>query len=139
MSKIDPKLARLKTSPTFAHLGNRRLKALAAFTDDVDVPAGTVLMEQGSRPHELEVIVEGSADVLVDGNKVGEVGPGAVLGEIALLNRGTRSATVVTTSPARLIVISGSAFDDLMDQHPEIADELRAMAATRAAKNVPLE
>lgn len=138
MRKIDPKLARLKSSPTFAQLGNRRLKALAPFTDDIEVPAGTVLMEQDSLPHELEVIVEGSADVLVGGTKVGEVGPGAVLGEMALLGRGTRSATVVTTSASKLIVISGRAFEGLMEKYPEIAEDLRAMAAARAGDNALL-
>lgn len=138
MRKIDPKLERLKSSPMFSHLGNRRLKALAAFADEVEVPAGTVLMEQGSRPHELEVIVEGSADVLVDGTKVGELGSGAVLGEMALLDRGTRSATIVTTSTSRLIVISASAFDDLMKTYPEIAEDLKATAAARAGANALL-
>lgn len=135
MKKIDPKLARLKASPTFAQLGDRRLKALAPFTDDIQVPAGTVLMEQGSLPHELEVIVEGTADILVAGNKVGEVGPGAVLGEMALLDRAARSATVVTTSASKLIVISGRAFAGLLDKYPEIAEDLRAMAKARAAEN----
>lgn len=135
MRKIDPKLARLKSSPTFAQLGNRKLKALAPFIDDVEVPVGTVLMEQDSLPHELEVIVEGSADVLVDGAKVGEVGPGAVLGEMALLDRGTRSATVVTTSASKLIVISGHAFEGLMEKYPEIAEDLEAMAAGRGGEN----
>ena len=138
MRKIDPKLARLKSSPTFAQLGNRKLKTLAPFIDDVEVPVGTVLMEQDSLPHELEVIVEGSADVLVDGTKVGEVGPGAVLGEMALLDRGRRSATVVTTSASKLIVISGSAFEGLMEKYPEIAEDLKAMAAARASENAVL-
>lgn len=112
------------------------MKALAPFTDDIEVPAGTVLMEQGSLPHELEVIVEGAADIVVAGNKVGAVGPGAVLGEMALLDRTTRSATVVTTSPCKLIVISSRAFAGLMEQFPEVAEDLRSMAAARAAENL---
>ncbi|MFP5331136.1 MAG: cyclic nucleotide-binding domain-containing protein [Acidimicrobiia bacterium] len=135
MSKIDPKLARLKASNTFAHLGDRRLKALAPFTDDVDVAAGTTLMEEGSLPHELEVLVSGTADVLVGGKKVGELGPGDVIGEMALLNRTKRSATVVTTSPARLIVISSRAFAGLVEKFPEVAEDLRNMADARARRN----
>jgi CRP-like cAMP-binding protein len=114
------------------------MRALAPFIDDVEVPAGTVLMKQDTLPHELEVIVEGSADVLVDGTKVGEVGPGAVLGEMALLDRGTRSATVVTTSSSKLIVITGHAFESLIEKHPKIADDLRSMALARAAQNALL-
>lgn len=135
MSKIDPKLARLKASPTFAQLGDRRLKALAPFTDDIEVPAGTTLMEEGSLPHELEVVVSGTADVLVGGKKVGELGPGDVIGEMALVNRTKRSATVVTTSPARLIVISSRAFAGLMDKFPAVAEDLKAIAEARARHN----
>lgn len=51
------------------------------------------------------------------------MGSGAVLGEIALLNRGFRSASVVTTFDTKLIVISGRAFANLMDKHSEIAEE----------------
>lgn len=135
MAKIDPKLERLKSSPSFSQLGDRRLKALAPFTDDLEVPAGTTLMKEGSWPHELEVIVEGTADVLIGGEKVGEVTSGAVLGEMALLNRGVRSASVVTTSDTKLIVISGRAFSNLMDKYPEIAEDLKAMAAARSEMN----
>lgn len=135
MSKIDPKLARLKASPTFAQLGDRRLKSLAPFTDDIEVPAGTTLMEEGSLPHELEVVVSGTADVLVGGTKVGELGPGDVIGEMALVNRTTRSATVVTTSSAHLIVISSRAFAGLMEKFPALAEDLRKMAESRARQN----
>ena len=135
MSKIDPKLARLKASPTFAHLGDRRLKSLAPFTDEIEVPTGTTLMEQGSLPHELEVVISGTADVLVGGTKVGELGPGDVIGEMALLDRTTRSATVVTTSAAHLIVISSRAFAGLMEKFPGLAEDLRKMAEARARQN----
>jgi CRP-like cAMP-binding protein len=135
LSKIDPKLARLKASPTFAQLGDRRLKSLAPFTDDIEVPAGTTLMEEGSLPHELEVVVSGTADVLVGGTKVGELGPGDVIGEMALVNRTTRSATVVTTSSAHLIVISSRAFAGLMEKFPALAEDLRKMAESRARQN----
>lgn len=134
MSK-DPKLDRLRSSETFARLGDRRLKQLAPFTDDIEVPAGTTLMSEGDWPHELEVIVEGAADIVIGGKKVGEVGPGSVLGEMALLARGTRSASVVTTSNAKLIVISGRAFSSLMEKYPEIAEDLQSMASARAEEN----
>lgn len=90
MSKLDPKLARLAASPVFAQLGERKLRELSPYIDDVTVPAGTVLMEQGSRPREFEVLVEGSASVILHGKPVKEVGPGDVIGEIALLNRSRR-------------------------------------------------
>lgn len=100
--------------------------------------SGSALMREGSFPFELEVVIEGSADVLIGGQKVGEVGPGAVLGEMALLDRGARGATVVATSDIKLSVISGRAFSGLMDAYPEIAEDIKAMAAARAEENAKL-
>ena len=138
MAKIDPKLERLKASDTFAKLSDRKLKDLAPYTDDLQVPAGTTLMDEGSFPHELEVIVEGTADIIIGGNKVGEVGPGTILGEMALLEHGRRTAKVVTTSDTKLIVMSARAFSALLDKFPEIAEDIRAMAAARAEENAKL-
>jgi CRP-like cAMP-binding protein len=84
------------------------------------------------------VIISGSADVIIGDEKVGEVGPGAVLGEMALLDRGARSATVVATSDTKLSVISGRAFSSLMDAYPEIAEAIKGMAAARAEENARL-
>ena len=136
--KNDPKIERLMTSDTFAQLGEKRLRALAPYVDEIEVKAGSTLMREGSFPFELEVIIDGAADILVGGTKVGEVGPGAVLGEMALLDRGARSATVVTTADSRLSVISGKAFSLLVDKYPEVAEEIKAMAAARAEENARL-
>lgn len=133
--QTDPKIERLMASQTFAQLGEKRLRSLAPFIDDIEVKAGTTLMSEGSFPYELQVIVEGSADVVIGESKVGEVGPGSVLGEMALLEKGKRSATVVTNTDSKLIVMSGRAFSGLLDKHPEIAEDLRSMAAARAEEN----
>ena len=133
--KNDPKIDRLMTSDTFSRLGEKKLRDLAPYVDEIEVREGSTLMREGSFPFELEVILDGTADILIGGEKVGEVGPGAVLGEMALLNRGARTATVVATSDAKLSVISGKAFSLLMEKYPEIADQIKAMAAARAAEN----
>ncbi|HEY5652354.1 MAG TPA: cyclic nucleotide-binding domain-containing protein [Acidimicrobiia bacterium] len=136
--KNDPKIERLMTSETFAQLGEKRLRSLAPYVDEIEVRSGSMLMREGSFPFELEVIIEGSADIMIGDDKVGEVGPGAVLGEMALLERVARSATVVATSDTRLSVISARAFTGLMDRYPEIAEDIRAMAAARAEENARL-
>lgn len=135
MAEKDPKLERLASSPTFAKLGDRKLRRLAPFTDDVAVRKGATLMRQGTVPHELAVLVEGAAAIVIGEETVAEVGPGTVLGEMALVNRDVRSATVVATEDSHLIVISDRAFADLMEKHPEIAEDLRSMAAERAKQN----
>ena len=136
--KNDPKIKRLMTNETFAELGEKRLRSLAPFIDEIEVRSGSTLMREGSFPFELEVIIEGSADIVIGDEKVGEVGPGAILGEMALLQHGARSATVVATSDTKLSVISGRAFSGLMEQFPEIAEAIRAMAAQRAEENARL-
>lgn len=136
--KNDPKIERLMTSEVFAQMGEKRLRALGPYVDEIEVRSGSTLMREGSFPFELEVIISGSADILIGGEKVGEVGPGAVLGEMALLDKGARSATVVATSDTRLSVISGRAFSGLMDSYPEIAEDIKAMAAARASENAQL-
>lgn len=136
--KNDPKIERLMTSEVFAQMGEKRLRALGPYVDEIEVRSGSTLMREGSFPFELEVIISGSADILIGGEKVGEVGPGAVLGEMALLNKGARSATVVATSDTKLSVISGRAFSGLMDAYPEIAEDIKAMAAARASENAQL-
>lgn len=133
--KNDPKIERLMTSETFARLGEKKLRALAPYVDEIDVAAGSTLMREGSFPFELEVIIEGSADIVVGDEKVGQVGPGAVLGEMALLNRGARTATVVAATKTKLSVISGKAFSLLLDKYPEMAEEIKTMAAERAEEN----
>lgn len=136
--KNDPKIERLMTSETFAQLGEKRLRALGPYVDEIEVRAGSTLMREGSFPFELEVVISGSADVIIGDEKVGEVGPGAVLGEMALLEHGARSATVVATSDTKLSVISGRAFSSLMDAYPEIAEAIKGMAAARAEENARL-
>jgi CRP-like cAMP-binding protein len=136
--KNDPKIKRLMTSETFAQLGEKRLRSLAPYVDEIEVRAGSTLMRAGSFPFELEVIIEGSADIIIGEEKVGEVGPGAILGEMALLERGARSATVVATTDTKLSVISGRAFSGLLDEYPEIAEDIKAMAASRAEENARL-
>jgi CRP/FNR family transcriptional regulator, cyclic AMP receptor protein len=135
MPDRDPKLERLASSPTFAKLGDRKLKSLAPFTDDIEVPAGTTLMREGSVPNELEILVAGHVEISIGGTKVADAGPGSVLGEMALVNRDLRAATVTATEDSHLIVISGRAFAGLVEKHPEIADDLRSLAQRRAEEN----
>jgi CRP-like cAMP-binding protein len=66
------------------------------------------------------------------------VGPGAVLGEMALLQKGKRTATVVTSTESKMLVMTGRTFNDLVQKHPEVAAELRSIAEERAASNARL-
>jgi CRP-like cAMP-binding protein len=115
----------------FARAGRRELEALAAQADELVVPAGRTILRQGTSGRELVVILDGEADVLRDGRVINRIGSGEVAGEIALLSRGPRTATVRTTKPTRLLVLTDLAYRSLVSD--KTRDELRAVARARVA------
>jgi CRP-like cAMP-binding protein len=108
---------------TIEHLANvelfrrcsaKDLEALAEIVDDLAVPAGTVLCDQGRVADDCYVVRDGEAEVSVGGTVVGRVGPGESIGEMALLDHLPRSATVTARTPMHLYVIGAARFDDLL-------------------------
>jgi CRP/FNR family transcriptional regulator, cyclic AMP receptor protein len=123
----DEKIDLLRTVPLFAGLGDADLKRISTLADIVDLPADRLLMSQGKHGWEMFVLVSGSARIERDGQSLGERGPGEVLGEIALLDGGPRTATVTLSQPSRLLVVARREFQALMDEFPEI--RLRVLEA----------
>jgi CRP/FNR family cyclic AMP-dependent transcriptional regulator len=122
-------MAALKCSPLFEGLSRKQLAHLARLTDDLDVPAGTVLCQEGKRGREFFVIIDGEATVTRGGKPVATIGSGDFFGEIALLERVVRTATVSAATPLSFFVISDQAFGAVLDAHPSIERKLlRAMA-----------
>jgi CRP/FNR family transcriptional regulator, cyclic AMP receptor protein len=136
----DTKLDMLRSVSLFAALGNRDLEQVARLADEIDVPAGKVLMREGDRGAEMFVIVSGEAKVERGGQEIGRSGPGSVLGEIALLSEGPRTATVTVTAPSRLLVLAHREFHSLLADVPavrtcvmdELARRLRAQEPGQA-------
>ena len=120
MSRKDAKLESLARVPLFAGLGKRELQRVGQLTDLMDLPAGRVLMRQGEWGSEMMVIIEGRAQAERDGAVVGEIGPGGVAGEMALLAEGPRNATVSLLTDASLLVVGHREFHALMDEMPSI-------------------
>ena len=107
------------------------LQLIAKSVDEISVDAGRVLTTQGDFGREAFVIVEGTARVEIDGNEVATLGPGQQFGELALLDGGSRTATVTAVTPMELIVISQRAFLSLLDEVPGLSRRILAsMAAT---------
>lgn len=125
----DTKLAVLKRSPLFEGLSRKQLTVITRLTDDLDVPEGTVLCSEGSRGREFFVIIEGEAEVRQNGRRLRKLGPGQFFGEIALLERVKRTATVTAITPLRFFVVSDKAFRSVLDADPGIELKiLRALA-----------
>lgn len=125
----DTKVAALARAPLFEGLSKKELTALARSTDDLEVDAGKVLCREGELGHEFFVIVEGEAEVRKDGRQVGTLGPGDFFGEIALVEKSSRTATVTATTPLRFFVLASQSFWSLLDHNPQVERKvLRALA-----------
>jgi len=94
----------LRKLPLFATCARRELDAVVANTTELSAAAGTELTQQGSRGHQFFVLVSGSAEVYIDGERIRTLAPGDCFGELALINRQPRSATVVATTDAIMLV-----------------------------------
>jgi len=126
---------RLKQIPLFEDLPRRNLERIATWTDEVDVPAGRHLIDQDAFPHEFMVIESGTAEVLVDGNRVAELGPGDFFGEMALIEAHRRSATVTATADLRVIVMHDRDFRAMEDEMPEVAARIQSVMDARRRKD----
>ena len=125
----DTKVAALARSPLFEGLSKKELAELAKSTDDLEVPAGKVLCKEGDLGHEFFVIVEGEAEVRKGDRTVDTMGPGDFFGEIALVEKTHRTATVTATAPLRFFVLTSQSFWSLLDHSPEVERKvLRALA-----------
>jgi CRP-like cAMP-binding protein len=137
MAPKDEKLDLLKSIPLFAGFGGRELRRLGMLTDQIDLPAGRVLMRQGEDGREMFVIVRGRAEVTRDGRVIAERGSGDILGEIALVVEGPRTATVTLTEPSQLLVVGHRDFHALMDEMPTVRLHVLESLARRVRQLEP--
>jgi CRP/FNR family cyclic AMP-dependent transcriptional regulator len=117
----------------FSSLSKGELEKLSRWTDDLTVREGEELATEGRFAHEFFMIEEGTAKVLKGGEEIAELGPGDFFGEIAMLGGGRRSASVTTTSRARLLVMSAGEFRRLQEAHPAIAAQVEEAMRQRLA------
>jgi len=127
----DEKIDLLRTVQLFSGMRQRELERVSALTDIIDLPAGRQIMTQGDRGAEMFVVVSGSARIERDGQSLGVRGAGEVLGEIALLDGGPRTATVTLAEPSRMLVLARREFGALMDEFPEVRLQVLETVARR--------
>ena len=128
---MDTKIELLKQVPLFAGTSADELRRIASRVDEIDVPAGYTLTREGDRGREFVVLVEGSATVENDGRVIATLADGDFLGEIALLLYTQRTATVTTTTPSRLLVMTDRDFRTLVDDVPAFSARVWSAAAAR--------
>jgi CRP-like cAMP-binding protein len=129
----DAKTELIKRAPLFANCSKRELAAIGSIADEIDLKEGSELTRQGARGREFFVLIEGTADVLRDGRKVNDLKGGDFFGEIALVHRAPRTATVKATSPVRALVITERNFRKLLEGSPEIQLKVLEALAERLA------
>jgi len=122
---------RLRRLPLFGELDHHDLSTISHHVGEVEMSEGEVLFEQGSIPYEMFVIEEGTAEVTKDGQALKTLGPGDVVGEIALLRFQRRMGTVRVTSPLRAVTVSADDLQVIEEEMPEIAGQLRSIMTAR--------
>jgi CRP-like cAMP-binding protein len=121
----------LKTVPLFSGCSARELASLADFLREVSFPAGREIVKEGRTGTGLHVILEGETKVVVGDRTRRRLGPGTFFGEISLLDRGPRTATVVAETPVRTLSLSSWNFRAALKEHPSIAVKMLEELASR--------
>jgi CRP/FNR family transcriptional regulator, cyclic AMP receptor protein len=119
--------------PLFQPLSKHERETVGRFLDKIDVRAGKKLASEGSFAHEFFVIEKGEASVTQGDATIATLGPGDFFGEIALLERERRTATVTAQTDMTLLVMHQSGFSAMLDQSPAVADRLQAAIRARLA------
>jgi CRP-like cAMP-binding protein len=121
----------LKSIWLFSGCSSSELRKIRSSLDEVTVPAGKMLVEEGRVGLEFFLIVSGTATVKRNGRKVAALGEGGYFGELALLDRKPRSASVVSDTEMTLLVLSQRQFNSLLQSVPTIARKMLAAMAER--------
>ena len=125
---------KLEAIPLFGNLSRKEREQIARWADEVDVPAGYHLVDQGRFPHEFFVVEEGAVEVTKDGAHLTDLGPGDFFGEIAILERDRRTASVVASTPVTAIVMLARDFETMAADLPDVADQIHAAVRERMAR-----
>ena len=132
-------VALLEKVPLFNGLSKRHLRRIAGLADEARFPAGRVIVQTGSRGNAFYVIVEGTAKVLAgySSRTLARLGPGDFFGELALLDGGPRTASVVAAEPLTAIRIQRAQFRKMLRSEPEVGlkilEELAGRLRSRPA------
>jgi CRP/FNR family cyclic AMP-dependent transcriptional regulator len=131
MAGRDSYLDHLAQVPLFAACSRKELQTIAKASDEVTVPSDKVLVEQGTSGRECFVIVDGTASVKRNGRRVATLGPGSYFGELSLLDKGPRTATVTAETPLTVLVLGPREFSSVLDAVPGLSHKLLTTLATR--------
>jgi CRP-like cAMP-binding protein len=124
-------VTRLQTISAFAGLPEGDLKRIALLASEVSVPEGKDLVREGDFSAEILAILEGTAEVKQNGERVAELGAGDIIGEIGVLDDVKRGATVTATSSMSLVTLDTLDIKSLRRKAPEVVERLQAILEER--------
>jgi CRP-like cAMP-binding protein len=122
---------RLKSIPLFEEVGDEELAQIAPFATEVSVEEGRELVREGDFSYEFMAIEEGQAEVTRGGEHVADIGPGDFFGEMGLLERTLRNATVTAKTPMRLVTLTGWDLKRVERAAPEAMGRIRSVLEER--------
>jgi CRP/FNR family cyclic AMP-dependent transcriptional regulator len=134
----DAKVELLKKVPLFSKLNKQGLQDVAHIADELDLPAGKEMATEGDRGREFFVLLDGEADVTKGGSSINTMKTGDFFGEIALVTKMPRTATVTATTDVDVLVINERDFDALLKKSPEIGRSIAEALAERVAPELPV-
>ncbi len=129
----DAKTKEIARVPLFARCSKRELAQIGSIADEIDLRAGKVLTREGETGREFFVLLDGTVEVRKGGRKRDTLGAGDFLGEIALVSRSPRTATVTAETPVRALVIRDQEFRALLARVPSIQTKVLEALADRLA------
>lgn len=123
----------LKRIPIFQDVPDEDLRVITTFATSDEVPEGTVIVKEGDFANHFMAIEEGSAKVLRDGEEVGQLSTGDIFGEMGLLDKEKRSATIEATSRVKLIKIERWELQRMKKMMPGVYGKIEQLAAERGS------
>lgn len=131
MARKKDYLEHLARVPMFSACSKKELEMIGRQAEELDVPAGETLIMQGSAGRDFFVVVDGKAAVTRDGKDVATVGPGDFFGELALLDKSPRNATVTAATSMRVFLLSQPSFHGLLSTIPSLSHKVMVGMARR--------
>ena len=134
----DGKVELIRNVPLFSRLDKKALQAVAQIADELDLPAGKVMAQEGDRGREFFILLDGEADVTKGDRRINTMKKGDFFGEIALVTQMPRTANVTATTDVRVLVINERDFNSLLKKTPDVGRAVAEALVERLAPELPV-
>jgi len=132
MTNLDQRVELLRKVWLFSSCTDDELSRIAGLASPQEIDADTEIVTEGDPGEDFYIIVEGTAEARIGDDKVGDLDKGSFFGEMALIDGGDRTATVVATAPMSLLVLSRNDFNTMLSNAmPHIAPKLMQVMGQR--------